>query len=324
MFSDPHQIFLAVLIVLVFIAFAKEWISAELVAIGALMACVFAGILTVQSGEPNNALLVFSDPAPITVACMFILSAALDRTGVIESLGSWFERVAGVSQTRMMVVMIIMVAVLSGFVNNTPVVVVFMPIVISICRNKNYQASKFLIPLSYAAIAGGTMTVIGTSTNLIASGIAARKGIEINMFDITPLGMVFVLVVFVYLLTIGRKLLPERSTLAALIDSESTREFITHAFVKKDSPLIGAHFSENDLKGMKKAKIIEVNRNGIRLRDSLTKIIFQEGDEIVFKGDVRAVMGISNIEGMDVRGNRVSYINGRDHRSRFFIRGTNP
>jgi len=303
LFNTPEKIFLTILIVLVFLAFAKEWLSAELVAIGALMACIFAGILSVEKGADNNALMVFADPAPLTVACMFILSAALDRTGVIEALGSWFERVAGSSQTKMMVVMIVLVAVLSGFVNNTPVVVVFMPIVLAICRNKNYKASKFLIPLSYAAIVGGTMTVIGTSTNLVAAGIASKEKIEINMFDITPLGLVFVGITFFYLLTIGRKLLPDRVTLAALIDNETSREFITHAFVKEGSDLVGKTFLETGFKKMKKARIIEVNRDGVRLRDPLPEIVFEAGDEIVFKGVLEGVMGISSTEGIDVRGN---------------------
>ena len=88
-----EQIFLSVLIVVVFAAFVKEWVSAELVAMGALLACVLVGVLSMDSGASDNALSVFSNPAPITVACMFILSAALERTGVIDQLGIWFEKV---------------------------------------------------------------------------------------------------------------------------------------------------------------------------------------------------------------------------------------
>ena len=278
MFESADKIFLIILVFVVFVAFAKEWISAELVAIGALMACVFKGIL-VMSGdfnEANNVLRVFGNPAPITIACMFILSAALETTGVIESLGTWFERVAGSSARKMLVVMIIIVALLSGFVNNTPVVVVFMPILLAICRKKDYKASKFLIPLSYAAIAGGTMTLIGTSTNLLASGIYAdmvgKEGLtnELdNMFVIMPLGLVFVAITFVYLVTIGRKLLPDRVTLASVISPEEGREFISHAFIREGSTLIGQKFVDTPLKKMRKARVIEVNRDGARLRDSL-------------------------------------------------------
>ncbi|MFC4993720.1 SLC13 family permease [Rubritalea tangerina] len=301
-FENGQQIFLAILMVVVFVAFVKEWLSAELVAIGGLVACVFSGVLSVTPGAENNALQVFAHPAPITVACMFILSAALDRTGVIESLGNWFERVAGKSPMRMLVVMLVLVSSLSGFVNNTPVVVVFMPIVLGICRRKNYKASRFLIPLSYAAVVGGTVTVIGTSTNLVAAGIANKVMDPFTMFEITPLGITFVVITFIYLVTIGRKLLPDRTTLAALIDNETSREFITHAFVKEDSPLSGQLFPESDLAGLKKARVIEVRRDGIRLQDPLPQIRFEAGDEIVFKGDIQALMGIKDKADVDVRG----------------------
>jgi di/tricarboxylate transporter len=231
---------------------------------------------------------------------MFVLSAALERTGVIEILGNWFERTAGKSPTRMLVMMILIVAGLSGFMNNTPVVVVFLPIVLGICRRKDWTASKYLIPLSYAAIAGGTVTIIGTSTNLVASGIAASYDPKyaFGFFDVTPLGLVFVAVTFVYLLTIGKRLLPDRVTLAALIDSKDSREFITRAFVSKESPLIGQKFIESSIKKMKKARVIDVVRDGNRVKQGLDKIVFEEGDEIIIKGRLGHLMGLSDQDGI--------------------------
>ncbi|WP_018969178.1 SLC13 family permease [Rubritalea marina] len=301
-FEDGHQIFLAVLLLVVFAAFVKEWLSAELVAIGGLIACVFAGVLSVTPGMENNALQVFAHPAPITVACMFIMSAALERTGVIDSLGSWFEEVAAKSPIRMLVIMMLLVSGLSGFVNNTPVVVVFMPIVLGICRRKGYTASRYLIPLSYAAVVGGTVTIIGTSTNLVAAGIANKVMTPFTMFEITPLGVTFVVVAFFYMLTIGRKLLPDRVTLASLIDTEASREFITHAFVKEGSPLDGQLFAESNLAGVKKARVIEVRRDGQQVVEALPEVRFQAGDEIVFKGRIQALLGIKKNADVDVRG----------------------
>lgn len=303
-FETPQQAFLAALIIVVFITFVKEWISAELVALTALLTCVLTGVLNVDPGDPFNALKVFSHPAPITVACMFILSAALERTGVIESLGIWFEKLAGDSPKRMLIVMMALVAFLSSFANNTPVVVIFLPIVLAICRKRDFTASKFLIPLSYAAIVGGTMTIIGTSTNLIALGIADKQGITgLSMFSITPLGLIFVAITFVYMMTLGKKLLPDRATLATLIDPHSSREFITHAFVREGSSLDGKSFPESPLAKMKKARVLEVSRKGKRLQRPLNEITFKSGDEIVFKGVLEGVMGISETEGIDVRGN---------------------
>jgi len=313
-----QEIFLSILVCGVFAALMREWLSVELVAIGALFLCVVAGILPVGTSDPSlmryDALRVFAHPAPIMVACMFILSAALDRTGVVDALGHQFERMAAVSPMRMLFVLMLFVALLSAFMNNTPVVVVFMPIVISICRKKEWKASKYLIPLSYASIVGGTMTIIGTSTNLVAAGILRESTVALvnegkmkavatlSMFDVTPLGVVFVVVTLVYMLTLGRKLLPDRVTLASLIDSEQSREFITHAFVGQDSALAGTVFVESGLAKMRKARVLEVLRAGERLTQPLNEVVFEGGDEIVFKGQVEGLMGLSETEGISLRG----------------------
>ena len=312
-----QQIALGILVLLVFTSFIKEWVSPEVVALGALVTCVLIGVLPIAVPSPSpdlqgaalaealrkfnaDALRVFAHPAPITVACMFVLSAALERTGVIEILGQWFERTAGQSPMRMLVMMIVIVAGLSGFMNNTPVVVVFLPIVLGICRRKDWKASKYLIPLSYAAIVGGTVTIIGTSTNLVASGIAASYDAKFafGFFDVTPLGIVFVVITFVYLVTVGQKLLPDRVTLAALIDSKDSREFITRAFVSKESPLIGQNFLDSSLKKMKKARVIDVVRDGNRVKESLNNVVFEEGDEIIIKGRLGDLMGLSEKDGI--------------------------
>lgn len=307
-----QQISLGILVLLVFLSFIREWLAPEVVAISALVVCVLIGVLPIAVSFPDpelsgealsqtlrqfnaDALKVFSHPAPITVACMFILSAALERTGVIEILGHWFEKTAAKSPFQMLVVMILIVAGLSGFMNNTPVVVIFMPIILGICRRKDWKASKYLIPLSYAAIVGGTITIIGTSTNLVASGIAADydQALAFGMFDVTPLGLIFVLITFIYLVTVGQRLLPDRVTLAAIVNSEDSREFITRAYVSRDSPLIGQSYMDSWLRKVKKARVIDVVRDGRRVKQGLNEVIFEVGDEIIMKGKLESLIGLS-------------------------------
>jgi len=305
-----QQISLGILVLIVFASFVKEWLSPEVVAMGALVICVLIGVLPIAVPMPSaelageelqrallrfrsDALSVFSHPAPITIACMFVMSEALERTGVIESLGYWFEKTAATSKRRLLVFMILIVALLSGFMNNTPVVVVFLPIVLAICRRKEWMASRFLIPLSYAAIVGGTITIIGTSTNLVAAGIAKEQAdIDFNMFSVTPLGLTFVVVTFVYLVFFGDKVLPDRSTLATLIDSKASREYITHAFVSEGSPLAGKNLSESWLKTQKKIRVLDIIRDGHRLRTSLDSVVFEVGDEIILKGKLETLMNL--------------------------------
>ena len=322
-----QQIFLVVLIVLVFVAFVRDWWPVEIVALGALFICVVAGILPLsvpglpdpdwteaeklaRYAEREEAFrsmpwIVFAHPAPLIVACMFVLSAALERTGVVDSLGHWFEGVAASSPLKMLLILMVLVACLSAFMNNTPVVVVFMPIIIAICRRKDWKASRYLIPLSYAAIVGGTITIVGTSTNLVVAGSWQQRLPDrdpFGMFEFAALGIIFVGVTVVYMLTIGRRLLPDRVTLAALFDSEQTREFITHAFVREGSPLVGQAFPETRLATMKKARVLEVARNGRRLECPLDEIVFEAGDEIVFKGDVGGVVNIEQKSDVMIRG----------------------
>ncbi|MEM9081864.1 MAG: SLC13 family permease [Verrucomicrobiota bacterium] len=290
--------FLIALLGVVFTAFVKEWISVEVVALAGMFLCIAVGILPVE-----KAFAVFSHPAPLAIACMFVISAALEKTGVIEAMGERFEKMVGKTESTMLLCLMLLVAALSGFMINTPVVVVFLPIVVSICRRRDWKASRFLIPLSYAAIVGGTVTIIGTSTNLISAGIAEESGMKtFSMFEVTKLGIPFCVITLGYLMTVGRKLLPDRTTLASLIDVDSSREFITHAFVSEGSPLIGKDFGSTPFSKIKKLRMIEVRRNGLRVRVPLKEIRFQEGDELFFKGSPEGVLDVSKTEGVDVDG----------------------
>ena len=293
---DFNQIFVCIILVLVFIAFVKEWFSPDLVAMGAFVLLVGAGIL-----PEEKALAVFSNPAPIIVSCMFVLSAALERTGTIEALGEWFGKLAGTREMRILVMLMLIVAPLSAFVNNTPVVVVFMPILLALARKHDLVASRFLIPLSYAAIVGGTCTIIGTSTNLVASGIAKERGLEeFGMFEVSKLGIIFVAVTFFYMLFIGRKLLPDRVTLSTLFESDESKEFLTVAVISKGSELIGKKIKDSRLGKIRNFRVIEVVRSGNKLTDSTDQIVFEEGDQLLVKTRVEGVMDAGETTGIEI------------------------
>ena len=161
-----------------------EKLSIDLVAMLAFAALLVTGILT-----PGEAFKVFSNDAVITVACMFILSAALERTGVIETVGHRLNQGWSESDWSVLLFVLPMVAVISAFINNTPVVVVFMPILISLAAARGLQPSKLLMPLSFASILGGTCTLIGTSTNILVSSTAQQMGqAPLGMFELGKSG----------------------------------------------------------------------------------------------------------------------------------------
>ena len=292
------QIFVGALVVLVFVAFVKEWVGPDLVAMSAFVLVMLMGIVDVDDAMKQ----VFTNSAPIVIACMFILSASLERTGLIEAMGNWFEKVAGKEETRILVVMMLVVAPLSAFINNTPVVVVFLPIVLGLARKHDLMASRFLIPLSYAAIAGGTCTIVGTSTNLIAAGIyQEEKGVTpFGMFEVAKLGFVFVGITFFYILLVGRRLLPDRVTLSTLFEAEAGKEFLTQALVSKDSPIVGKVLTETKLAKLRELRVIEVSRGGARINTPLNETVLEAGDQLLIKSRIEGVMGVENTEGIEM------------------------
>ena len=298
---------IAIYLVLTFVvlAFFREWGTPDLVALGALGAVLLLGLLPLNDVvvddviQRRGLLSVFSNGAPITIACMFVLSAGLERTGAIDAMGRFFMRIAGKSELRVLLVMMLMAAVLSAFVNNTPIVVVFLPIVLAHARATGLQASKLLIPLSFASILGGTCTLTGSSTNLIIDGVATESGMEpFTMFEITKLGLVYAVIGFVYLLTIGRKLLPNRSSLAELIAPAESRDFLTQFQVEPDSKLIGKPLTETFLKEFSSAQVLEVRRKGRVLKTPLDKLEIQERDRLLITLHGTSIQKLRETEGI--------------------------
>ncbi|MFT4549528.1 MAG: di/tricarboxylate transporter [Verrucomicrobiales bacterium] len=294
---DPatlKQIFVFVVLGFAVLAFFREWLAPDMVALFSLGLVLAVGIL------PKEELLAaFSNPAPITIACMFILSAGLERSGCIDIMGTAFRKVAGEGEVRVLVVLMITGAVLSAFVNNTPVVVVFLPIILRLAKSTDLKASRLLIPLSYACILGGTCTLTGTSTNLIIDGQAQSYGLKpFTMFELTKLGIVYAVIGFVYMLTIGRKLLPERESVATDIADMQEREFLTQVIVQAGSPLIGKTLPDTLLKAIKEARVLEIRRLGMPLPEGLDSLVIEERDRILISVHGEHFEDLKDTEGL--------------------------
>lgn len=258
----------------------------------------------------NEALDVFSNDAPITVAALFVVTAGLQFTGSIDQLSRLMNRWLRGGMGSTLIVLMLMSGVSSAFINNTPIVAIFLPIVLSISRAKDLPASKLLIPLSYATILGGCCTLIGTSTNIVTSGLIVKNYDlpPIGMFELAPLGLVLSLVGGVYMYFFANKLLPLRRGISEMLSPQERRATLVHTLVRADSPLVGTILTEADIfKGKRGLAVLEVRRRDGRLLTPLNEITLEANDRILLGGsrldrdtnDREASNALLNSNGLD-------------------------
>lgn len=260
------------------VSFVKEWVSPDITAMTLFCLLLISGILTTE-----EAFSVFSNYAPITIAAMFIITSALERTGSIDVLGHWMARRLG---SRLSVVLLgstLMVAFPSAFLNNTPVVAIFMPVMLGLAREKGIAASKLLIPLSYASIMGGSCTLIGTSTNILVSGIARQHGmVPLGMFELGAIAFPLMVVGLVYIVLVGPWMLPSRETITSILSPEERRRYLCQVLVKRGSPMVGKLLVKTAMGGSASDfRLIEVRRQGRTLTMPLNKIRVRVYDRIL-------------------------------------------
>src|SRR5687768_5782967 len=187
--------FVLLLLVGAIVCFAREKIAPDVIALSLLVIVAVAGLVPLR-----DVLSVFSNPAPITVGAMFVLSAAQVRCGALDYMSVAMEKMSVLPYQLVLFVLVLVVAFVSAWINNTPVVVVFVPVVIGLARKMRLPASKFLIPLSYASVLGGVCVLIGTSTNLVVNGVLVKEGLPgLNMFELAWVGIPSTIVAAIYL-----------------------------------------------------------------------------------------------------------------------------
>ena len=283
------QAILALTVVAVmFILFLRETLPTEVVALSGAAVLLAMGLLPYE-----DARMVLSNSAPWTIAAMFIVMGALVRTGALAVLTQMAERYARTNPKMAVIGVILTVMGASAIMNNTPVVVVMIPVVVQLSKTLGTKASKLLIPLSYAAIMGGSLTLLGTSTNLLVDGVARAQGLEpFGIFEILSIGLVVCAWGLLYMVTIGRHLLPERDSMAGMLGDRSKMKFFSEAVIPPESNLIGRDVLDVKLFKRDGVRLIDVVRGDASLRRNLKDVVLQTGDRVVLRTQMAELLSL--------------------------------
>lgn len=277
-----------------FVLFVLEVFPPDVTAIAGVAAMLAAGIIL-----PSDLSAAFSNPAPATIAAMFILSGALTRTGTLDSLSQMALARAKTHPRTMLALMALFTVAASAFMNNTPVVMLLIPIAIKLAAQIGQTASRLLIPLSYAAILGGTCTLIGTSTNILVDGVASNHGMErFGLFEIAPLGLIHAVVGLGLITLMAPHLLPRRESLAELTSGREKQQYFTELMIPENSPLVGRKALEVEAFRKKNVRLIDVLRQKNSLRRELDALILEAGDRVVLRSSVREVLTMRESGGL--------------------------
>jgi di/tricarboxylate transporter len=280
------------------VLFAIERISVDIVTLLVLIALVLTRILT-----PAEAFAGFSNDIIVILASIFVLSGAIQQSGLMDAVAARIHRVARGGEGRLVLVLATTVGAVSSFMNNTTATAVFVPAVLGLARKSNVSPSKLLMPVAFASILGGTCTLVGTSTNVAVSGYIAQAGLPpVGLFEITPIGLAITAVGIAYLVLIGRRLLPARRPVDAVEDAYEIREYLTEVDVPPGSPIVGQRVFESDLTKLE-LRIIKILRGKEQFIPG-PRAAIQAGDRLLVEGRKEDVLKVKQTAGIEIRPER--------------------
>ncbi len=288
------------------VLFITEVLPIEVVAVLMLLALSFTGTLTL-----TEALSGFSDPAVLTIAGFFIISAGLFNTGVVEVIGHRLHKLSGSNKTLFLIMMLITAAALSAFISNVVTTAVLMPAVIGVARRMKQPLSQFLMPLAYGATLGSRCTLVGSPTNLAINGLLPKYNLQqFSLFEFAPLGITLVFAEIIYMLIIGVRLLPKGKEDEGE-DEYRIKEYTTEVVLRPDSPLVNKTLTQTNFRSIYDLQILKIVRNDEEtLPHGNTRL--RANDTLIVQGKLEKILSIKDEQGLDIKRDRRPYERGDD------------
>jgi len=265
-------------------------------AILVMVTLMVSGVLS-----PDEAVSGFSNSATITILALLIISQGLKNTGAVDAIGDQILKITGTQWWITVLVIMLLAAILSAFINTTAVVAVFIPIIFKVSKKSNLSVTALLMPLSFGAMVGGSSTMIGTSTNLLVNSVAQANGVApFEIFDLTILGVILLATIIIYMLFIGVQILKKKAKNIEVFDEEvESKNYFTELIVVPESELIGKKFKELELYDKTEYELQRLIRDGKPIKNA-KNIEVQEGDVITIKTDMHEIISINNNENIRI------------------------
>jgi di/tricarboxylate transporter len=297
--SNISPIFLTITVLIVaLIAFIAEWLPVDLTSLSVAVVLMLLGLVS-----PSEGISGFGNSATITVMAMFILSAGLTKTGILNVVRDWLIKFGGKNPSQQIFTMGMIVGPISGFINNTAVVAIFLPIVEQWSKQTKVSVSKLLIPMSFLTILGGLITLLGTSTNILASGIAVQLGYpEFSIFQFTALGIPVFLIGLTYISLAAPKILPARKPAGgeSLSEDYELKEYVSEIIIPPKSSLIGQTLRSSEIQRKFDLDILEIIRNDEHFPPPLVDKVLAVGDILLVRGSPNNLLNIKDEKGVEI------------------------
>ena len=296
---QDHQILLTLTVLIVALAlFVLEWLPIDITAILVTVVLMLLGLVT-----PDEGIAGFGNSATITVMAMFILSYGVTRTGIIQIVRDFLVKWGGDKAGQQIMVLGLVVGPITAFINNTAVVAIFLPIVEEWSKQRRISVSKLMIPLSYATVLGGMITVIGTSTNILASGLSKKlTGQEFNLFQFTPLGLATFTIGLIYLAIAAPRLLPDRKGTdpSKLTGEYRLEDYVSEIIVPPRSSLIGQTLRQSGIQRKFDIDVLEIIHNETHFPQPLADKVLSLGDILIVRGSKDDLLKIKDERGVEI------------------------